>query len=99
MPMALSRPPSPYQSDAAHGDAFVGQRELLQSIEAALRAPERGAILLHGPRRCGKTALLLLLQHTLPSPPLLPVYLELRERAHDPLGRLLHEIEIGRAHV
>ncbi len=95
MPLVASRPSNPYLTDANLDNAFVGQRELLRSIEAELRSPEGRAVLLYGPRRSGKSALLLQLHRCLPSPPLLPVYLDLRDRAHTPLGHVL--LELGAA--
>lgn len=88
----MANPQNPYQPDPDQEPHFVGRRDIFQIVEAELRAPERNAVLLHGAPRMGKTCLLRELQRRLPSPPFLPCYFDLRDRVHQPLGRLLYDL-------
>jgi len=64
----------------------------LSLVETVLSSPDNNAVVLFGQRRIGKTSILLQLQRRLPSPPFLPVYFDLMDRAHRPLGAVLAEL-------
>lgn len=89
---------NPYQIDTPDPDAsFVGREDIVRLVETELRSPERSMVLLHGPPRIGKTAVLHHLQRRLPSPPFLPFYLDLMGRAHSPLSQVLRDLAAAMA--
>jgi hypothetical protein len=85
---------NPYIAGKALGQerGFFGREDILRLVETTLGIPDQNALVLFGQRRIGKTSILLQLQHRLPSPPFLPVYFDLLDRAKKPLGELLFEI-------
>lgn len=74
------------------GGVFAGRQDILHFVEAGLGPAVRGAVLLWGLRRLGKTAILRELQRRLPSPTFLPVYFPLGQRAQAPLSRVLFDL-------
>jgi tetratricopeptide (TPR) repeat protein len=93
--MSVSAPPvNPYIAGRAlgQGRGFFGRDDILRLVEARLTTPDQGAIVLFGQRRIGKTSILLQLLRRLPSPPFVPVYFDLMDRARQPLGTVLHDI-------
>src|SRR5438477_4796061 len=77
--MTPSKACNPYVAGRPLGQehGFFGRQEILRTVESELRSPERSTVVIFGPRRIGKTSLLLQLQRTLPSPSFLPVYFDL----------------------
>jgi hypothetical protein len=85
---------NPYIAGRALGreHGFFGREDILRLVEARLTTPDQGAIVLFGQRRIGKTSILLQLLRRLPSPPFVPVYFDLMDRARQPLGLVLYDI-------
>jgi tetratricopeptide (TPR) repeat protein len=96
----MARPANPYRLGAAQDPEgpFHGREDAIQLIESELRAPERSAVVVCGSRRIGKTALLVHLERRLTSPPFLPCYFDLRDRAHAPLSRVLFDLAATLSH-
>ncbi|MBC8078366.1 MAG: ATP-binding protein, partial [Chloroflexales bacterium] len=81
---------NPYIAGRAVGQqrGFYGRDDILRLIEVRLRSPDQSAVVLYGQRRIGKTSILLQLQRRLPSPPFVPVYFDLMDRARQRLGQV-----------
>ena len=71
---------------------LVGRESYLTAVEQELRATDRNAVVLYGPRRIGKTAVLLELLQDLPSPSFLPVYFDLMGWGELSFERFLAEV-------
>jgi tetratricopeptide (TPR) repeat protein len=91
---SVALPTNPYIAGRAvgQGRGFCGREDILRLIETRLRSPEQSAVVLYGQRRIGKTSILLQLQRRLPSPPFVPVYFDLMDRARQQLGQVLSDI-------
>jgi tetratricopeptide (TPR) repeat protein len=91
---SLALPTNPYIAGRAvgQGRGFCGREDILRLIETRLRTPEQSAVVLYGQRRIGKTSILLQLQRRLPSPPFVPVYFDLMDRARQQLGQVLADV-------
>jgi tetratricopeptide (TPR) repeat protein len=85
---------NPYIAGRALGQqqGFFGREDILRLVETTLITTDQNALVLFGQRRIGKTSILLQLQHRLPSPPFLPVYFDLMDRARRPLGQVLFDL-------
>ncbi len=92
-------PPNPYIAGAALGGerGFFGREDILREVERTLRRPADNAIVLYGQRRIGKTSILLQLQRRLPSPPFVPIYFDLMDKARLSLGQVLYELALTTA--
>lgn len=69
---------TPLRPDRAH--LFKGRERLAEDIVRRAHGPGRPPLVLHGPRRCGKSSLLLNLARLVPDD-LLPVYVDLQNQA------------------
>jgi hypothetical protein len=69
---------APLRADRAH--LFKGRSRLTEDVTRALRGVGRAPLILHGPRRCGKSSFLLNLSRLLP-PEIVPVYVDLQSQA------------------
>jgi tetratricopeptide (TPR) repeat protein len=87
-------PRNPYIAGKALGDArgFFGREDVFRLVETVLSSPDQNSVVLFGQRRIGKTSILLNLDSRLPSPPFVPVYFDLMDRARKPLGDVLYEL-------
>ncbi|MCA9690514.1 MAG: hypothetical protein KC636_12955 [Myxococcales bacterium] len=77
----MNTPINPYIAGNAVGNtrAFVGRRAILHEVLQLVRHPERGAMILYGQRRIGKTSILTELEARLPTlGPYLCVYFDLQ---------------------
>lgn len=83
--------PFRFQTPASPDALFVGRDDLLKYVADRLRPANCRLILLQGPRRSGKTAILRQLQQRLPEP-FIPVYLDLNGRATQPLPLLMRDL-------
>ncbi|MCQ3980139.1 MAG: hypothetical protein DPW09_42525 [Anaerolineae bacterium] len=85
---------NPYiAGNPVQGDfGFFGRADILRQVEQVLAAPNQNAVVLVGPRRIGKTSILLRLQESLPSDQYTVVYQDLQDKAHQPMGHLLAEL-------
>lgn len=85
---------NPYVAGKALGQdkAFVGRQDVIQLVEDELFSPDRNAVVIFGQRRIGKTSILLQLRRRLAPSLFLPVYFDLMDRAHQPMGQVLHEM-------
>src|SRR5215813_8887382 len=85
---------NPYIAGRALGQqqGFFGRKDILRVVETKLNTVDQNALVLFGQRRIGKTSILLQLQRRLPSPPFLPVYFDMMDRARRSLGQVLFEI-------
>lgn len=88
------KPLNPYIAGSALDGAagFFGRADILRLVESELRSPHQNAVVLFGQRRIGKTSILLQLRCRLPDSGFLPVYLDLMDRARQPMGALLAEL-------
>lgn len=59
---------------------FKGRRQLAEDVRRHMLDSSRPTLVLHGPRRCGKSSFLLNLSHLLPES-VLPVYVDLQSQA------------------
>jgi tetratricopeptide (TPR) repeat protein len=73
-----------------HG--FFGRENTFRLVETELASPDQNAVVLFGQRRIGKTSILLQLGQHLSSPPFLPIYFDLMDRARRSLGQVLFEL-------
>jgi tetratricopeptide (TPR) repeat protein len=71
------------------GFGFFGRADILRQVEQILAAPGQNAVILFGPRRIGKTSILLQLQHSLPATQYTVIYQDLQDKARQPMGELL----------
>ncbi len=87
---------NPYiAGNPVHGNfGFFGRGDILRQVEQVLAAPNQNAVVLVGPRRIGKTSILLRLQESLPSDQYTVVYQDLQDKAHQPMGHLLAELAV-----
>lgn len=85
---------NPYiAGNPVHGNfGFFGRADILRQVEQILAAPGQNAVILFGPRRIGKTSVLLQLQDSLPSEKYTVIYQDLQDKAHQPMGKLLAEL-------
>ena len=93
--MATTQQPlNPYIAGRAVGGerGFFGRQDILREVERTLTSPDQNALVLFGQRRIGKTSILLQLERRLPSPPFVPVYFDLMDKARLPLNRVLYEL-------
>jgi tetratricopeptide (TPR) repeat protein len=93
--MATNQQPlNPYIAGRAVGGerGFFGRQDVLREVERTLTSPDQNALVLFGQRRIGKTSILLQLERCLPSPPFVPVYFDLMDKARLPLNRVLYEL-------
>lgn len=94
--MALNTTPyiNPYiAGNPVHGDfGFFGRVDILRQVEQILAAPGQSAVILYGPRRIGKTSILLQLQYSLPSDQYTVIYQDLQDKARQPMRDLLAEL-------
>ncbi len=97
--MPLLPPPNPYIAGNAVGGkrGFFGRQDILREVERVLGRPDDNAIVLYGQRRVGKTSILLQLQRRLPSPPFVPIYFDLMDKARLPIHQVLYELAITTA--
>lgn len=88
------KPRNPYVAGKALGQnkSFVGREDVIQLVEDELFSPDRNAVVIFGQRRIGKTSILLQLKRRLAPNLFLPTYIDLMDRAAQPLGQVLHEI-------
>ncbi len=87
-------PRNPYIAGKALGDArgFFGREDVFRLVETVLSSPDQNSVVLFGQRRIGKTSILLNLRARLPSPPFVPVYFDLMDRARKSLADVLYEL-------
>lgn len=92
--MSSLPPQNPYIAGSALGGerGFFGREDILREVERTLRREEDNAIVLYGQRRIGKTSILLQLQRRLPSPPFIPIYFDLMDKASLPLYEVLYKL-------
>jgi tetratricopeptide (TPR) repeat protein len=93
--MAITQQPlNPYIAGKAMGGerGFFGRQDILREVERTLTSPNHNALVLFGQRRIGKTSILLQLARRLPSPPFVPIYFDLMDKAQLPLNRVLYEL-------
>ncbi|HHS97224.1 MAG TPA: tetratricopeptide repeat protein [Chloroflexi bacterium] len=90
----MARPVNPYVAGAPlrSREGFFGRRDVLAWVERELRNPTTNALVLTGPRRIGKTSILLQLQRALPADAFLPVYFDLQDQAARPLAQVLADL-------
>jgi tetratricopeptide (TPR) repeat protein len=88
------RPLNPYIAGSALGgpEGFFGREDILSLVQTELRSPHQNAVVLFGQRRIGKTSILLQLRRRLPESGFVPVYLDLMDRARQPLSAVLAEL-------
>ncbi|UCC87178.1 MAG: tetratricopeptide repeat protein [Anaerolineales bacterium] len=88
------KPLNPYIAGSALDgpEAFFGREDILSLVQTELRSPHQNAVVLFGQRRIGKTSILLQLRRRLPESGFVPVYLDLMDRARQPLGEVLAEL-------
>ena len=87
-------PQNPYIAGRALGAlrGFFGRQDVFELVQSTMSSPDNNALVLFGQRRIGKTSILLQLQRRLPSPPFIPIYFDLMDRAQHPLGVLLSNL-------
>lgn len=97
--MPLLTPPSPYiAGKAVKGNrGFFGRQDILRDVERLLSRPDDNSIVLYGQRRVGKTSILLQLLRRLPSPPFVPIYFDLQDKARLPIHQVLYELAMTTA--
>jgi tetratricopeptide (TPR) repeat protein len=78
---------------------FFGRRAILDWITQELGNKDVNALVLVGPRRIGKTTLLLQLEQALPREAFLPVYFDLQDQATRPMAQVLAELADTVAHA
>lgn len=90
----MTHPTNPYVAGAAvRGErGFFGRRDILRWVERELRNATTSALVLFGPRRIGKTSLLLQLRRVLPCERFLAVYFDLQDQAARPLAQVLADL-------
>ena len=87
------RPHNPYVAGRpVGGPGFLGRKDIIDSVVTDLSLPGQNTVVLYGQRRIGKTSILLELENRLPSPPFSPVYFDLMDHAHQPLGQVLFDL-------
>jgi tetratricopeptide (TPR) repeat protein len=93
LPNAVGRR-NPYIAGRAldQPSGFFGRDDVLRLVESELQSEHQSAVVLFGQRRIGKTSILLQLLRRLPSPPFVPVYFDLMDRAQRPLSHVLFEL-------
>jgi hypothetical protein len=76
---------NPFQSGnplrADRADLFKGRRQFADALVAQVLERSRPTLVLHGPRRCGKSSFLLHLPRILPVSEIIPVYVDLQSAA------------------
>jgi len=76
---------NPFQSGnplrADRADLFKGRRQFADALVAQVLERSRPTLVLHGPRRCGKSSFLLHLPRLLPVSEIIPVYVDLQSAA------------------
>ncbi len=92
--MASSLPAKPDRANTAltPKSDFFGRDDILREVERRLHRPGGKAIVLYGQRYIGKTSILLQLQRRLPSPPFVPIYFDLMDKARLSLSQVLYEL-------
>ncbi len=87
-------PNNPYSpnSPARPGRPFFGREALLEYVPERLRPADCRLILLRGPRKIGKTSVLLHLEDRLRQGPFRPVYFDLGPRSDQPLPHLVTDL-------
>ncbi len=81
---------NPYTAgNPVYGDGFFGRDTILRQVARTLVTPGQNAVVLLGPRRVGKTSILLHLRHSLPPSRFTVVYQDLQDKARYPMGELL----------
>jgi tetratricopeptide (TPR) repeat protein len=90
----MARHMNPYITDIPVKDktGFFGRQDILEWVLQASTNPDINALVLSGPRRIGKTSLLLQLEHFLPGGTFLPIYFDLHDKALRPLGYVLDKL-------
>jgi tetratricopeptide (TPR) repeat protein len=90
----MTQPINPYIAGNPLRDerGFFGRQDTLQWVSQELHNPTTNALVLAGPRRIGKTSLLLQLERILPKSSFLPIYVDLQDKAKHPLQHLLSEL-------
>ncbi|UCC65225.1 MAG: SUMF1/EgtB/PvdO family nonheme iron enzyme, partial [Anaerolineae bacterium] len=94
MDIGRPKPLNPYIAGSALDgpEGFVGREDILRLVKTELRSPHQNAVVLFGQRRIGKTSILLQLRRRLPESGFVPIYLDLMDRARQPLGAVLAEL-------
>ena len=90
-----SRAPSPPTSGTSStlASVFIGREEIVGAVVRALAEPNGMGIVLHGPRRIGKTAILKHLKFAIPElTGHTPVYFDPQERAAQPLDTVIADL-------
>jgi tetratricopeptide (TPR) repeat protein len=84
---------NPYiAGNPVYGDVgFFGRSDVLRYVGQTLTAPGQNAVVLFGPRRIGKTSILLQLQHSLSPERYTVIYQDLQDKARHPMGDLLDD--------
>jgi hypothetical protein len=73
--------------------AFIGRADVLRDVLRMLNNPQESGLVLYGQRRIGKTSVLKELETNLPKQgQFLPVYLDLQDKAAQPLNAVLQEL-------
>ncbi len=94
----VQRSQSPYTLSPVTGQRFFGRATELRRLQDYLRDPTPGkAILLWGPRRIGKTSLLMQLKHLLANSAHLPVLIDLQSISGQDTAIFLHTVAQGLA--
>lgn len=85
---------NPYiAGNPVYGDfGFFGRTDIICQVEQVLAAPGQNAVVLFGPRRIGKTSILLQLKYSLPPHQYTVIYQDLQDKARQPMRKLLAEL-------
>jgi tetratricopeptide (TPR) repeat protein len=92
--------PNPYIAGAALRTerGFFGREDILRDVGRTLSQPDANGIVLYGQRRIGKTSILLQLRRRLPSPPFVPIYFDLMDKAGQSMHQVLFELAVTAAY-
>lgn len=95
----MPAPANPYIAGPPIGGetGFFGRDEIIAEVERVLRYPPHNSVILYGPRRSGKTSLLLQIERRLPTPPFFTVYFDLAGHEMLPVSTVLYQMATAAA--